>query len=257
MASKVRITPLALEDLRNCVRFYVESGSPDVAAKWLSGLHECLGSLKVMPTRCALAPENDDLEFELRQIRYKSHRVLFTVTKAGNVVVLRIYHSASKACFRQRLSLTLRGGAGSDLPAGARTSATCDSTLAAVLVIMLLALRGTLVAHVRAPHALVAHVCLVSFHRVRAALTGGCAGAAHRLAYRSRLDAIHRFGARPARIGALSASPDAEHVILSKSHGIAPPHLGPLEVSHMFRHWLLSSGDRCVPLPSGVELVRA
>jgi plasmid stabilization system protein ParE len=94
MPYELRISPLAEADIDESIAFYVAEGSTTVAAKWVAGLTDCMRSLREMPGRCSLAPENDDLEFELRQIRFKSHRVLFTIVEPDTVVVLRVYHSA-------------------------------------------------------------------------------------------------------------------------------------------------------------------
>lgn len=44
-----------------------------------------------MPERCPLAPENDAFEVEIRQLIYRSHRVLFTVL-GSRVHILHIRH---------------------------------------------------------------------------------------------------------------------------------------------------------------------
>jgi len=100
MAFKIRASPLALADIDESVEYYTREGSPRVAAKWLDGIVATVLSLQDMPKRCALAAESDDLEFEVRQILYKSHRVVFHVDdseKGGTVHVLRVYHQARRA----------------------------------------------------------------------------------------------------------------------------------------------------------------
>src|SRR5882724_2781257 len=95
MAFSIQITSLALTDIDDAVDFYEREASKAVASKWLDGLVDEVETLQDNPHRCALAPENDDLDFEVRQTHFKLHRVLFTVE--GNTVnILRIYHSARK-----------------------------------------------------------------------------------------------------------------------------------------------------------------
>jgi len=50
-----------------------------------------------VPRGFPLIPENEDLDFEGRELMHFSHRVIFTVEgegATGTVHVLRIYHSA-------------------------------------------------------------------------------------------------------------------------------------------------------------------
>lgn len=100
MAFRIRAAPLALADIDESVRYYTQEGSPDVAARWLDGIVSTVLSLRELPKRCPLAAENEDLEFEVRQILYKSHRVVFFVEGSedgGAVHVLRVYHQARRA----------------------------------------------------------------------------------------------------------------------------------------------------------------
>jgi plasmid stabilization system protein ParE len=100
MAFRIRAAPLALADIDERVRYYASETSASVAAKWLNGIVGTVMSLQEMPKRCPFATENDDLEFEARQILYKSHRVVFCVEQIGAegiVHVLRVYHQALTA----------------------------------------------------------------------------------------------------------------------------------------------------------------
>ena len=67
--------------------------------RWFRNLEEAIASLSNLPERCTLAPENDSVPFEMRQLLYghKPHvyRILFTI--AGETVyVLRIRHGRRK-----------------------------------------------------------------------------------------------------------------------------------------------------------------
>ncbi|MBI5706030.1 MAG: type II toxin-antitoxin system RelE/ParE family toxin [Armatimonadetes bacterium] len=108
MAFRIEITPLALADIADCVSHYAVEASPSVAKKWLQGLDLRIESLRKMPRRCSLAPERDDLEFEVRQLRFKSHRVMFLVEgdkRSGIVIILRVYHSARRPIGRTDIGL--------------------------------------------------------------------------------------------------------------------------------------------------------
>jgi len=68
-------------------------GSAESAARWYEGLVEALDSLRRMPERCGFARENDCFSVELRQLVYKSHRIIFTV-REKTVHVLHGRHAA-------------------------------------------------------------------------------------------------------------------------------------------------------------------
>jgi len=72
---------------------YIHAESPQNAASWLSGLYKAIDSLEIMPERCALAQENEDVGAEVRQFVYHSHRILFTV-EGMKVCVHHIRHAA-------------------------------------------------------------------------------------------------------------------------------------------------------------------
>jgi plasmid stabilization system protein ParE len=67
--------------------------SPASAFRWQNGLEDAIDSLERFPERCPLAPESDVLEIQVRQLLYKSHRVLFVID-AKTVYVLHVRHAA-------------------------------------------------------------------------------------------------------------------------------------------------------------------
>lgn len=69
--------------------------APLNAGRWLDGIIEAISNLAEFPQAHGLARENDKFEEELRQLVYKSHRVIFDV--AGNTVrIHRVYHAARR-----------------------------------------------------------------------------------------------------------------------------------------------------------------
>ena len=96
MTYQVILTTRAQADRDDAYQWYKANYSPQYAVKWYNGLHETLQSLSQNPTRCPLAPENDLLPFEVRQLLYgtrrKNHRALFTIYK-DMVAVLYIRHT--------------------------------------------------------------------------------------------------------------------------------------------------------------------
>jgi plasmid stabilization system protein ParE len=77
---------------------YIARDSPRHAARWFAGLTKAIQSLSLFPHRCAVAPETEYLNHELRHYIYKSHRIIFEIVEAGQIVrVLHIRHGARRA----------------------------------------------------------------------------------------------------------------------------------------------------------------
>lgn len=74
------------------------SRSPERAGRWQAGLDVALGSLPEFPNRCALAPETELLDVEVRQLLYQAYRILFTVLDLDEdgvpVRILHVRHGA-------------------------------------------------------------------------------------------------------------------------------------------------------------------
>ena len=79
--------------------------SPNSAAQFRDGIEDAIASLSLMPNRCAVAPDNKQLEHPMRQLVYRygttAYRILFSVfeTKddaSGLVRVLRVRHGAQQ-----------------------------------------------------------------------------------------------------------------------------------------------------------------
>lgn len=92
MRFAVLIQPPAEADAE-AAYLYLQEHAPLAAEAWLDGLLAALETLSSMPERCPRAPENDAFEEEIRQLLYRSHRVLFTVRDA-EVHILHIRHAA-------------------------------------------------------------------------------------------------------------------------------------------------------------------
>ncbi len=97
MVLRVEISPSALADAEEAF-LWIQQESPAIADEWYNGLVDAILSIENFPNRCPLAPESEDIGREIRQLLYRRHRILFSVT--GDVVqVFRIRHTA-----RDRLS---------------------------------------------------------------------------------------------------------------------------------------------------------
>jgi plasmid stabilization system protein ParE len=94
----ILLQPEAVEGMESAYR-WIEGDSPRGAHKWVKGLMEAIESLKFLPRRCALAPENEAFEEEVRQLLYGKragvYRILFTVQQ-DTVNVVHIHHSAQQ-----------------------------------------------------------------------------------------------------------------------------------------------------------------
>ena len=90
------IQPPALNDLDEAYQ-WIKQRSPEAAARWFNGFVDALNSLTTSPQRCGLAPENDMIVPEIRQLLYGrrggTYRALFTITHKA-VRILHIRHAA-------------------------------------------------------------------------------------------------------------------------------------------------------------------
>jgi len=94
---QVIITPEAEAGVRESFR-YIYKQSPFNAENWLRDLYATIETLEQFPERCAFARERDYLEEDLRQLNFKSHRVVFQVNNTSSTVyVLHVRHSSRLA----------------------------------------------------------------------------------------------------------------------------------------------------------------
>ena len=68
------------------------------AARWLQALYGQIDTLERFPERCGFAREREYLDEDLRQLVFKSHRIVFTVErKEKRVDVLYVRHASRRA----------------------------------------------------------------------------------------------------------------------------------------------------------------
>ena len=97
MRYEVIVTPEAQEGIRNSFQ-YIYERAPLNAARWLQGVYDQIDTLERFPERCAFAREREYLEEDLRQLVFKSHRIIFRIDKARKVVyVLHVRHAGRRA----------------------------------------------------------------------------------------------------------------------------------------------------------------
>src|SRR5437016_5205037 len=76
---------------------YIFSHSPHNAGKWLRALYGKIDTLERMPAPCSLAREDEYFEETLRQLLFKSHRIIFRIEEASKIVrVLYVRHAKQR-----------------------------------------------------------------------------------------------------------------------------------------------------------------
>lgn len=79
------------------------------AERWLQSLYDAFDSLETRPQRCPLAREHGLIEDdELRQLVYKSYRLIFTI-RGAKVHVLEVRHAARMSMTAEELDELLGG----------------------------------------------------------------------------------------------------------------------------------------------------
>jgi plasmid stabilization system protein ParE len=77
---------------------YSHGRSPLNAAKWLRGLYGRIDTLESAPKRCAFARESQYFGEALRQLVFKSHRIIFQIEETSKLVyVLYVRHVRQRA----------------------------------------------------------------------------------------------------------------------------------------------------------------
>ena len=77
---------------------YIYDSSPLNASKWLRALHRKISTLERFPRRCPIAREQEYFDQELRQLVFKSHRIIFYIDDASRIVrVLYFVHGRQRA----------------------------------------------------------------------------------------------------------------------------------------------------------------
>ena len=96
MKYQVQFSPTARQEILEAFDYIrTDRQAPINAARWLDGMIQAINDLTHYPEGCALARENDEFKEDLRQLVYKSHRVIFDV--AGDTVrIHRVVHTARR-----------------------------------------------------------------------------------------------------------------------------------------------------------------
>lgn len=94
MTYRLRLTQRAYDDIRRNARWWADHHSTEQAIRWYDAIHAKVASLVDFPESHAIANENPDCAYELREALFglgarPGYRILFTLTDA-EVVVLTI-----------------------------------------------------------------------------------------------------------------------------------------------------------------------
>lgn len=96
MNYRVEVTPDALDAIRQHVRHIaVELRAPLNAERWLQRVWDAVDSLERFPRRCSLAPDNEQVTYEVRMQTVGDYLLLFTVDDETKTVwVLGFRHGS-------------------------------------------------------------------------------------------------------------------------------------------------------------------
>ncbi len=96
MAFQVRVTQTAKVEI-DAAYSWLRERNPLYADNWFREMMDAIATLQKKPLRCALAPENDVLTEEIRQLLYGKSRnkylILFFI-REDTVFVLHVRHSS-------------------------------------------------------------------------------------------------------------------------------------------------------------------
>jgi len=114
MKYRVELADQAKSDLFE-IYLWIAENSPVNAVRWVAVLEAAIHGLDVSPERCAVAPENDEVEaFEVRHLIVGLYRVLFTVRERV-VFVLHIRHGSRRTATTEEIAEAIRERGDPDL----------------------------------------------------------------------------------------------------------------------------------------------
>ncbi len=102
MPYRVEIAPTAEEEIEAVYRA-IHADSPINANRWRQQLSEIFEHLRLFPEGCGLAPENDRVDFQVRQTFHGVYRILFTIVD-DRVVILHFRHGAQRPLAARRIA---------------------------------------------------------------------------------------------------------------------------------------------------------
>ena len=89
---RVEITAAAERDIQR-IHDYIARDKPRAAGNWVRQIKRQIRSLGLMPLRCEIIPEAEDVGIEYRHIIFGQYRTIFRIV-AKRVIILRVIHGA-------------------------------------------------------------------------------------------------------------------------------------------------------------------
>ncbi len=101
MKRQVTITDLAFDELDDAFVWWSKHRSSEQALAWYNGFIAAIKNLADTAEQWALAAENEEFPYEIRQLNYgagkhRTHRAVYTI-RPDMVLVLRVRHLAQDA----------------------------------------------------------------------------------------------------------------------------------------------------------------
>ena len=86
---QVEVQPIALQDMREAVRYIAEDlGSPSAALNLVDNLADAMDSLARLPSRCPLYVTSRSLGHEYRWLRVDNYLIFFWISEADELVTV-------------------------------------------------------------------------------------------------------------------------------------------------------------------------
>jgi len=117
MRYRVRPTRAALDDVVAIGEWIADQATRAEAGRWVSRVVAALSSLDEMPERCPIAPEDPEVEPEIRHLILVPYRILFTLA-GRDVFVLHVRHGHRRSASPEDLTAGLEEGERENRPRG-------------------------------------------------------------------------------------------------------------------------------------------
>lgn len=102
MPYRVEIAPTAEQEIETVFQL-IRADSPANADRWRLELADIVNHLRLFPEGCGLAPENDRVDFEVRQTFHGVYRILLTI-EDDRVVILHFRHGAQRPLRKRQMA---------------------------------------------------------------------------------------------------------------------------------------------------------
>jgi len=91
----IKISPTAKAQINESFCYIFEQ-SPQNAKSWLTKIYKKIDSLETIPNRCGRIQEKEAFRIDVRELRFYSHRILFTVDEERSIVLVHSVRHGAK-----------------------------------------------------------------------------------------------------------------------------------------------------------------